>query len=50
MYSLVPGKRFKKSLKRIAKNGKYNILAVQDVVVGLNLDFKNFFMSEMYVS
>jgi mRNA interferase YafQ len=51
MYSLVPGKRFKKSLKRIAKSGKYDISAVQGVVEiilskqKLAQKYKNHFLS-----
>lgn len=51
MYSLVPGKHFKKSLKRIAKSGKYDISAVQDVLEmilseqKLAQKYKNHFLS-----
>lgn len=51
MYSFVYGKHFKKSLKRIAKNGKHDISAIQDVLDTLLSDqklhqkFKNHFLS-----
>jgi len=51
MYSLVPGKRFKKSLKRIVKSGKYDISAIQGALgkilseQKLAQKFKNHFLS-----
>jgi mRNA interferase YafQ len=51
MYSPIPGKRFKKSLKRIAKSGKHDISAIQGVLEiilseqKLNQKFKNHFLS-----
>lgn len=51
MYSLVPGKHFKRSLKRIAKSGKYDISAIQEVLEiilseqKLAQKYKNHFLS-----